>query len=254
MGRLRERQQIQRVGAKATRQRLAKRHRQRLARNQVQPSSVNAADMQQDYADSVEETWRGGPFVLAFLFAHPDCDALRMLDTRGSYFDCRTGDTWDLFFAGYYRSTEGSYFEREAGARPVGRGYADTWYFHARDFNTLREHVEKSSEQRWEYSGGTDLVLVSGYLPERGEPTIDWASTIAGQVTDQATGVRTLTLGEIVERMTRDLETSMEDPAYGVNDVTNLSPPPQGHAATRDFVISALSGIASALGARAMGV
>jgi hypothetical protein len=31
-----------------------------------------------------------GPFVLAFLFAHPDSDAIRMVDARGDYFDVRT--------------------------------------------------------------------------------------------------------------------------------------------------------------------
>ncbi|MFI2078034.1 hypothetical protein [Streptomyces triculaminicus] len=210
--------------------------------------------MQQEYEDAVKLTWRGGPFVLAFLFAPPDCDAMRMLDARGEYFDLRTGNTWDLFFPGYYRSTQGYYFESQTGARPVGRAYSGNWYFNPGDFNDLRKHVEQSSDRRWEYSGGTDLVLVNGYLPDRGDPTIDWASTISGQVTEQATGTRTLTLGEIVERMTRDLEEAMEDPAYGVSGVTNGTPSPKDHTAARDFVLNALAGIASAIGARAIGV
>jgi hypothetical protein len=54
--------------------------------------------------------------------------------------------------------------------------------------------------------------------------------------------------------MSRDLETAMENLTYGVGDVTNVSPPPQDHAATRDFVVNALAGIVSQLGARAMGM
>jgi len=40
--------------------------------------------------------------LLAFLFAHPDSHAIRLLDYRGDYFDVRSGNTWDLFFPGYY--------------------------------------------------------------------------------------------------------------------------------------------------------
>lgn len=253
MGRLRARQRTLRDEAKATRRRLAKKHRRRMASSQ-ETSSATLAKMQQDYEDSVGATWRGGPFVLAFLFAHPDCDAMRMLDVRGEYFDYRTGDTWDLFFPGYYRSTKGSHFEAEAGARPVGRTFARDWYFHPREFNELRHHIERSSMGRWEYSGCTDLVLVNGYLSERGEPVIDWASTISGQVTDQATGTRTLTLAEVVERMTRDLEAALEDPTYGVGAVTQVSPPLQDHTTVRDFMVNALAGIAAALGARVIGI
>jgi hypothetical protein len=75
---------------------------------------------------------------------------------------------------------------RLSGARPIGRDDTGDWYFHPREFNRLREQIERASAGRWEYSGGTDLVLVNGYLPDKGEPTLDWVSTIAGQVTDHA--------------------------------------------------------------------
>src|SRR5262249_3055242 len=42
------------------------------------------------------------PSVLAFMFAPPRSPTIEMLDERGDYFDIRTGDTWDLFFPGYF--------------------------------------------------------------------------------------------------------------------------------------------------------
>jgi len=211
------------------------------------------ARTQQDYEADISVRWRGGPTVLAFLFAFPDSDAIRMLDTRGEYFDIRTGETWDLFFPGYFSSVDKAEMRRYPAARPVGRDFASTWYFSASDFDALRHHVEQASERRWQYSGGSDLVLVNGWMPAEGEPTIDWASTISGKLTEQSAGTLTLTLADVVERITLDFQTDAQDAVYGVPEVTGPPPHESGHAA-RDFMISTLSGIAAALGARALGL
>jgi len=127
------------------------------------------------------------------------------------------------------------------GSKPVGKNHISDWYFNPSDFNSLREYIERSSERRWEYSGGTDLVLIGGWLPDRGEPTIDWASTICGQVTDQNAGTKTLTLAAIIERITRDLETGAENEYYGVREVANASneQPSRENHITRDFMMNA---------------
>ena len=119
-------------------------------------------------------------------------------------------------------------------------------------FAGLRKHIETSSENRWQYSGGTDLVLINGWLAEQGEPTIDWVSTISGQITDRFAGIQTLTLANVIERITRDIETGAEDLSYGVGEVTDEPPSPARHVG-RDFMIQALSGIVAALGAKALG-
>jgi hypothetical protein len=225
---------------------------QRIAAREGNAYFMTAAQIKQVYEDSIKARWQGGPTVLAFLFALPDSDAIQMLDARGEYFDVRTGDTWDLFFPGYYRSTRGPEFERRTGGRPVGVSYADDWYFNPKDFNDLRKHIEQSSDQRWEYSGGTDLVLINGWLAVEGEPTIDWVSTISGQVSDRITGTQTLTLANVIERITRDLENAAEDSSYGVGEVTDGSLQQENHVG-RDFMINVLSGIAAALGAKALG-
>jgi hypothetical protein len=199
----------------------------------------------------IANSWSGCPTVLAFLFAFPDSDAMAMLDVRGEYFDLRTGDTWDLFFPGYYRSTEGWSSESMTGARPIGRDFGADWYFSAKDFDRLRRHIERSSEHRWEYSGGVDLVLINAWIEPRGDPTIDWSSTISGQVSDRAAGIRTLTLGNVVERITGDLKSDTEESSYYKREVTDGQSRPASHIG-QDFVIQALSGIAAAMGMKSI--
>jgi len=265
MGTLREHQESRRRLAEERRQHptsLLEIHRQLYSgradhprrQDPLEPEPLfRPARTQQDYEAHISGHWHGGPAVLAFLFAFPDSDAIRMLDTRGEYFDIRTGETWDLFFPGYFSSVDEAETRRYPAARPVGRDFASTWYFSVSDFDALRLHVEQASERRWQYSGGSDLVLVNGWMPAEGEPTIDWASTISGQLTEQSAGALTLTLAGVVERITLDFQTGAGDAVYGVPEVTGPPPHESGHAA-RDFMISTLSGIAAALGARALGL
>lgn len=245
MSRLRERQRDLSREAEASRRRLA---------DGTSPDLMSAALGQLQSEDSIKARWHGGPSVLALLFAPLDSPAMRMLDVRGDYFDIRTGNTWDLFFPGYFKSPESAYFESQTGAESIGYCYGRDWYFHPREFNELRRHVERSSGGRWRYSGGTDLVLISVYLVERGEPTVDWESTISGCVADGSPGGGDLTLANVVERVTHDLEAAVEDPAYGVGDLVNGAPVVSDHSTMRDFMVNALGGIAAALGARAMGM
>lgn len=78
----------------------------------------------------------------------------------------------------------------------------------------MREHVEERSG--WEYSGEADLVLIGCYLLEQGEPMVDWDLTLSGSVTDTATGTKTLNLGAVIEKISRDLANAVEDPDWGV--------------------------------------
>jgi hypothetical protein len=244
MERLRERQRMRAADALAA--------RRRIDESRGHLHMMTAAAGIKSYQDTITARWTEGPTVVAFLFAHPDSEAVRLLDARGDYFDCRSGDTWDLFFPGYYRSSADREFERRVGGVPVGRDYADDWYFDAKGFDTLRAHIEGLCEHRWEFSGGTDLVLINAWLVADGEPTIDWASTLSGQLTE-ADSTPTLTLAQVVEKLTRDLVRDLEDPNYGVSAVvapSELSPP----SIAREVVASALGGIAAALGVRGLGV
>lgn len=205
-----------------------------------------------DIADETAARWSGGANVLALLFAQPDSVAIRTLDSRREYFDYRTGDSWDLFFPGYYRSSKGAEFERRAGARPAGTSDLEEWFFSPRDFNAFRRDVSDRTNGLWHYSGGTDLVLVPGWLPADGEPLLYWDETLSGSVTDDVTGVTTKSLPEVIESISHDLEEAWNSPDYGVSDVTNPRPPDTGGSVGRDILVNTLSGILAALGMKAI--
>lgn len=199
----------------------------------------------EDYLMSLREKL-GGPTVLAFLFTYPGSQSIEILDGRGDTFDIRSESRWDLFFPGYFRATDPTK-ERRNGAKPVGSGFADDWFFSPQAFDHLRRHVQHASGNRWKYSGRTDLVLVCSWIEPMGEPVVDWPSTISGSVSDEL-GAETLTLGEIVARISDDLEAGEEDANFGVAEVTgsgdDSSP---GSGVRREFIVSVLSGIATSL-------
>ncbi len=244
MGRLRERQSALQAEAAAA--------RKRVAEGMETMQMMTAASIASDYEDAMRARWRGGPTVLAFLFAHPNAAAIQALDANGEYFDRRSDTTWDLFFPGYYRATDATQEDR-SGAHPVGSGYASDWYFRPGDFDAMREHIELSSEERWQYSGLTDLVLVCTWIGDQGEPTVDWTSTISGSVADKP-GPQTLTLSEAIERITRDLKSGAEDPDFGVGEMIDPAAPNAGRSIARDLMVGTLSGIAATLGKGALGL
>lgn len=213
---------------------------------------MTAALMERQMRDELSARWSGGFIVLAMLFSHPDSSAMRSLDERGDYFDIRSGETWDLFFPGYYRSTRGAHFESQCGARPVGRRFAGDWFFNPREFDRFRDQIETSANGLWHYSGETDLVLTTAYVPDKGEVTVDWESVVSGQLTDPGTGVQTMTLSAVVESLTRDILSGMADERYGVGPVVAAAPP-ASRSNGRDFVVSVLAEIAAALATKPLG-
>lgn len=190
--------------------------------------------------------------VVALLFAPPDTDAIRILDSRGGQLDVRSGDTWDLFFAGYYKSKDPQ-LESSVGAVRAGERWARDWWFNGADFDHLRRYIEDMCKRKWVYSGKTDLVLITAYVSAKGSVTIDWDSVQSGSVTDAQDGTSSLTLGEIVQRISDDLEQDIQDAAYGVGAVT--SPVNEtGDSTGKKIVIGAIAGIAAAFGKSAMGM
>ena len=52
-------------------------------------------------SSQLEDRWRRGENLLAFLFAQPASRVSAALDRQRQYFDPRNGDLWDLFYPGY---------------------------------------------------------------------------------------------------------------------------------------------------------
>lgn len=187
------------------------------------------------------------PVLVAFLFAMPDEPTIKMLDQRGEYFRRRSGETWDLYFPGYWPTTQESSRTREKAV--VGTGYTKGWDFREEWFNMHREAIARQSGGRWQYSGGSDLVLFNSYVPEPGsKPFIDWDSCQSGTIGPEDT------LASVIEKITLDIETGNEDPHYGVGHIVNPGSVGVGKgSATKEFLIQALAGIASALAAKKIG-
>jgi hypothetical protein len=210
---------------------------------------MTAAMGVESWNDSLRARWRGGPTVVALLFAHPDSQPIADLDARGIYFDCRTGAVWDLFFPGYFTSPQGPEFEARAGSTPVGPQFASDWHFSPSGFDELRRHVEQHSGGRWRYSGESDLVLLNAWVPDTGDPTVDWESTQAWTVDRYG-----VTLPKAIEAISTDLETGAGDASYGVAQLVGAEASGRRESTTaRDLTVQTLAGIAAALGAKAVG-
>lgn len=224
--------------------------RRRIADDEGSMQLMTPAVVERQYRDRLTAGWNGSFTVLAFMFAMPDEPTIEMLNRRGEYFDIRSGNSWDLFFPGYYRSSNGQLEAHVMNTTPVGDRYARDWYFNSSDFDMLRQHVEDSSDGRWRFTGGSDLVLINAFVPERGEPTVDWESIQSGAIRPPET------LAGVVERISGDLERHTEDSAYGVASITSSgrSPASKGGGPAQDFFIQALAGIATALGLKSMGM
>jgi len=170
---------------------------------------------------------------------------MRELRARRAYYDIRTGDTWDLFFPGYYAS---SHEEPTYDDHVVDQSGPDRWLFNPLGFDLLRSHIQAASDHRWEYSGDADLVVASYWLPEVGEPTFDWESVRSGVLSGTHNA---LSLGNIIELISRDLEQDLEDPDFGVGVPPDLT---SDDGMTKKIMIGTLSGIVAALGKQGLGL
>lgn len=223
----------------------------RLRESEHSMALMSPAVMEQRYRDELAARSKGSYTVLAFLFAMPDDPVMRALDKRGEYFDIRSGDTWDLFFPGYFRSGKGEYFEREAGSKPIGRAFTREWYFSPTSFNQLRVHIEHETDGRWHYPGCADLLLINAYVPHQGEANIDWTSIQSATLTGPDAKTH---LSTAIEKITGDLEREEEDPAYGISSLVGPAEPTAADGTAKKVMIGAAAGILAAMGKSFLGL
>lgn len=208
-------------------------------------------------------TSSGGPewqTIVAMAFAPPPADAVDLLDAGGGVLDVRSGDRWDLFFPGYFKSSwhnerkfsklvlptgMGGHMPRSdiRRRRPAGQDFLDNWYFNPDSFDAMRREVEDQSRGRFVYRGRPTLVVVQAIYDAGGEPEVDWPSLAAGPLSDGRHRVRSLSLSEVVHRISTDLEQGDEDPNWGVGAVLS----PQGSERSRRSAAADI-GIAAAGG------
>lgn len=237
MGRLREQQRTLATAAARVRREHAEEARTLSTR------LMTASDSQESAQREMRARWKGGAHVVAMLFAPPDTPAIRSLDARRDSFDARTGNAWDLFFPGYHHASD-DYFESQAGSRRVGHDLVRDWYFNAGDFEIFRREIERAASGRWRYSGGADLVVAMGYMPDRGPIVMDWESTLSGSLTNPD-GSQSFALSNVIERLSQDLESGTEDPHFGLAEVFDRMPEGTSAGTLKSFLIGVLTSIAA---------
>jgi hypothetical protein len=112
--------------------------------------------------------------LVSIVFAQPSSVVVRDLNTNRAFWDELTGESWDLFFAGYYAwGGHGDDHPVDLG-QPVAPGV--NWSFSPRRFGELLSAVESGLASSgipdtWRFSGCADVVSLMVY---GGDP--DWPS------------------------------------------------------------------------------
>lgn len=113
-----------------------------------------------------------------------------------AFWDELTGESWDLFFAGYY--AYGSHGDAQAICLDRSP-HEGSWYFSASQFRRFLLDVEMSlpaeMSRRWRFSGGADLV---SFMVYGGDP--DWLGLRA---VDLIEGAEAEALGRAIEGLRR---------------------------------------------------
>lgn len=175
--------------------------------------------------------------VVALLFVQPDSRVIATARARKDYFDGRSGERWDMYFAGYYR------WGLMRGGRHLTEDQ-DGPQFSPPAFNELRRQIEQHS--RWRYSGDCDLVVMNAYLSREAEPLVDWESLLGGPLVDPNDTYRALSLGGVIEAISQAVETDFEANDWNVGDrlwPAERGPDTRFMAFARDVLANAVANV-----------
>jgi hypothetical protein len=184
--------------------------------------------------------------LVSIVFAEPASLVISDLATKRSFWDELTGESWDLFFAGYYQY--GSHGDRSPVQVAPDPGREGAWQFSPRMFHQLLQDVEfsarRAQQRSWRFSGSADLA---SFMVYGGDP--DWASLRSVELCGTTAPDNTdATLGRVIEGLRR-WQTEEPDPRYapGENALGPLIP----RAALRQVLLwSALAAGSGVIGNR----
>ncbi len=188
--------------------------------------------------------------LVSIVFAEPASLVISDLKTNRAFWDEMTGESWDLFFAGYYQF--GSHGDRQ----PVHVGrhprQENAWRFSPRMFHQFLTEVEDAirhahdPQASWRFSGTADLI---SFMVYGGEP--DWASLrgvdLCGTTAPQE---GRHPLGEAVEGLRR-WQDEDPDPEYAPGEPPGLGPFVPRAALRQALMWSALAAASGIIGKRA---
>lgn len=130
------------------------------------------------------------------------------------YFNLRSGERVNFYFAGYRQGNEAP----PGDVMAVPPTDMPGWVFSARDFNGFREFLEKTTN--WKYGGGSELVLAnSHYDSELDDVYLDFKSAICISFERLKHDGALPDVGILFEEIFRYAETcNAVDPTWGFSD------------------------------------
>ena len=172
--------------------------------------------------------------LVGILLAHPRSAISKSeIVSHLNYFHHRSGEAIDFFCVGYGAYwPENHYPDQDSTARIDGID----WLFSEKAFSDVIHEIE--SESKWQYSGETELLLISARRQEDGKTSMDYSSAIVCNLEamqkDQAfTSVRSFFEG--IFRFAK--KNSCLDETWGLSDQQGLK---VGQSAIKDAVLSLL--------------
>jgi hypothetical protein len=187
--------------------------------------------------------------LVSIVFAEPASLVINDLESNRVFWDEMTGESWDLFFAGYYQyGSHGDERPIQVDPRPYREG---AWQFSPSMFHRFLREVEHEithaqPRPSWRFSGTADLV---SFMVYGGEP--DWASLhsvdLCGTTAPQP---GRHPLGQVVEGL-RHWQDEDPDPSYAPGEAPVTGPFISREALRQALLWSALAAAAGIIGNRA---
>ena len=119
-----------------------------------------------------------------------------------NYLHEHTGKKVHFYFVGFCDQELGAYSEKALGNL---FGDKKDWYFSPSHFSNVQENFEKMTNDSWQYSGGTDLLIVP-YLKRDGVFNIDARKAIDIKLSRLAENTKNYIPEEIVQIIVRQLK------------------------------------------------
>jgi len=140
------------------------------------------------------------------------------------YFHARTGENIDFFCAGFC-----AYVPPASGVECVLDNTGQEvmlkdsnihWQFDNRGFDRFRRDIEVRTENKWKYSGESDLILINAkYDLQTHTASLDFSSAIVLNLSKAIADKAILSTSELFEDIARFAEShSGDDPTWGYSD------------------------------------
>lgn len=172
--------------------------------------------------------------LIGFLFSHPKTSLAKSeIIDHLAQFHIRSGDAIDFFCVGY-----GAYWPPEhfADQNPVTTIEGVDWLFSEIAFSGIIDDLENVS--KWEYSGETELILVTAVKRKTGEVIIDYRNAIVCNLEAMAKDNAFTSVRSFFEGLFKYAKkNSAENPAWDYSDEAGIG---IANSAVKDAIISLL--------------